>query len=143
MATSTQSTQAILRIKRSDLAHDRPGAQAITEGELALNMNEADPGLYFKDTAGSIRKVGAITLGANAPNVSPSGSSGNSIGELWADNDLCLNVFDGSSFVKLYAYPKLPIVDTLPNEAAPGTLLYQRGGGGLQIFIDGGWQSAS
>ena len=143
MATSTQSTQALLRIKRSELPHDRPKTTAITDGELALNTNEVDPGLYFKDSAGNIRKVGASTLGSSAPNESPSGSSGNSIGELWIDNDLCLNVFDGSAFVKVYAYPKLPIVETLPNEAAPGTLLYQRGGGGLQIFIDGGWESVS
>ena len=143
MATSTQSTQAILKHKRSDVPHDRPKATAINDGELAINFNAVDPGVYYKDTDGSIRKVGAITLGIAPPNVSPSGSLGNSIGELWADNDVCLNVFDGSDFVKVYAYPKLPVVDTLPNEAPPGSLLYQKGGGGLQIFIDGSWESAS
>jgi hypothetical protein len=70
-------------IKRSDTASKRPDPNALFDGELALNFDAATGGLYYKDTDDNIVKVGPCQVSATAPNSSPAGSTGNSIGEFW------------------------------------------------------------
>lgn len=86
--------------KNSVVASKRPtGAQLVT-GELGLNSEATDPGLYFEDSAGNIRKVGGAHYGATAPNAAAAGQAGNSVGELWYNTaDLKLYIWDGAAWV--------------------------------------------
>lgn len=58
--------------RRSPLLSKRPEIYDIDDGELALNYNSDEPGLYFKDIAPDgtrrIRKIGPIHYGSVAPN---------------------------------------------------------------------------
>ena len=78
----------------------RPTAAQIIPGELALNTGSTDPGLYFEDSAGNIRKVSGCHVGGTGPNSTPSGQAGNSAGELWYDTaQKVLKVYDGVSWI--------------------------------------------
>ena len=70
-----------------------------------MSFGAADPGLYFKDSAGSIRKFGSNHYGATAPNSTPLGSTGNSVGETWVDNSASyyLRVWTGAAWQKVGA----------------------------------------
>ena len=80
------STPYILLTNRSSQASDRPNLSAAQQGRLALSYGSSDPGVYFQDTAGSIRKVGPNHYAATAPNSAPLGLAGNSVGETWVDS---------------------------------------------------------
>jgi hypothetical protein len=100
------STPSILLLKRSGLSSDRPSGVVVQGGELAISRGAVDPGLYFEDTAGAIRKIGPAHFGTTAPNSSPAGIPGNSVGELWTDSstpESYLNVWTGSAWVKVGA----------------------------------------
>lgn len=100
------STPVILLTKRSGNSADRPNTSTVQAGETALSFGGAEPGLYFKDSAGSIRKIGPTFYGNNAPNSSPAGSPGNSVGELWVDSSAVsyyLKAWTGSTWQKVGA----------------------------------------
>lgn len=100
------STPVILLSKRSGLSSDRPSGTILQGGELALCFGAADPGLYFEDSAGAVRKIGPAGYGTTAPNSSPAGLAGNSVGELWTDNNGAtryLKVWTGGAWVKIDA----------------------------------------
>ena len=67
---------------------------------MALSFGAADPGMYYKDSAGHIRKIGGAQYATTAPNSSPVGSTGNSVGELWAEaaGNTILSVWTGASW---------------------------------------------
>jgi hypothetical protein len=100
------STPSILLLKRSGLSSDRPSGVVVQGGELAISRGATDPGLYFEDTGGAIRKIGPPHYGTTAPNSTPAGIPGNSVGELWTDSsspNSYLNVWTGSAWVKIGA----------------------------------------
>ena len=100
------STPVISLLKRSGNSSDRPSGSVVVNGELAFSFGSADPGLYFEDSAGSIRKVGPPGYGTTAPNATPVGLPGNSIGELWTDSNssaFYLKVWTGAAWQKIYA----------------------------------------
>lgn len=100
------STPVIILSKRSGNSSDRPNTATVQAGEVAMSFGAADPGLYFKDSAGSIRKFGSNHYGATAPNSSPVGSTGNSVGELWSDSSTSnyyLRVWTGAAWQKVGA----------------------------------------
>lgn len=99
------STPVILLTKRTGNASDRPNTATVQAGEAALSFGAADPGLYFRDSASSIRKVGPPHYGSTAPNSSPVGSSGNSVGELWVEDSspYYMQVWNGSAWQKVGA----------------------------------------
>jgi hypothetical protein len=89
---------------RSSTANKRPTASGLSDGQLGINTASGTPGVFFKDSAGTVTKVGPAHVGSTAPNVSPAGSAGNSLGELWVDNSTTingLNYYTGSAFVNL------------------------------------------
>jgi hypothetical protein len=89
---------------RSSTASKRPTASGLAEGQLAINTASGTPGLFLKDSAGAVVKVGPVHVGASAPNAVPAGSAGNSTGELWVNNSTTihgLNYYTGSAFVNL------------------------------------------
>jgi len=100
------STPVILLLKRTGNAADRPNTSTVQTGEAALSFGGAEPGMYFKDSAGAIRKIGPTFYGTAAPNSSPVGSTGNSVGELWVDSSSSayyMKIWNGSSWQKVGA----------------------------------------
>jgi hypothetical protein len=79
------STPYIILTNRSSQASDRPNSSAAQQGRLAISYGASDPGVYFQDTGGSIRKVGPNHYATTAPNAAPLGLAGNSVGETWVD----------------------------------------------------------
>ena len=69
------------------MAQKRPSPAPLLDGQVAVNMNAAEPGLFFKQTNDTLTKVGPALVNTSglAPNSSPAGSSGNSVGETWFD----------------------------------------------------------
>ena len=60
---------------RSGVANKRPIPTIMSEGQIALNTNEASPGLFFKDSNGDLVKVGPVHIGTSAPNSSPASTA--------------------------------------------------------------------
>jgi hypothetical protein len=87
-------------LKRSGTASKRPVAASMALGELDLNYDASTGGVFYKDTAGAVVKVGPAQVGSTAPNASPAGSSGNSVGEFWYDTGAsALKIWNGSAWV--------------------------------------------
>jgi hypothetical protein len=89
---------------RSSTANKRPLPAAMADGQLAANTNTASPGLFFKDSAGELVKLGPVHVGTAAPNASPAagGETGNATGELWLDTSVTpnqLKTWNGSAWV--------------------------------------------
>ena len=99
------TTPVTLLSKRSGNTSDRPLDTTIQAGELAINFAAAENGLYFKDSVGSIRKVTGVHYGSSAPNSTPAGATGNSVGEIWVDSGTnnFWRVWDGTTFIKIGA----------------------------------------
>lgn len=88
-------------LKRSATASKRPTGASMAFGELNLNYDAATGGLFYKDSAGNVVKVGPCQVSSTAPNASPAGSSGNSAGEFWFDTSTqTLKLYDGTSWVE-------------------------------------------
>jgi len=100
------STPVTSLLKRTGNASDRPSGNIIVNGELAMSFGAADPGVYFEDSAGNIRKIGPTAYGTVAPNAVPVGLAGNSLGELWTDSNTTtyyLKVWNGTAWQKVGA----------------------------------------
>jgi hypothetical protein len=88
---------------RSNTANKRPTASGMVDGQVAINTNATNPGLFFKDAGDGIRKVGPVFIGSSAPNSSPAagGSTGHSIGEQWLDTSgsrYVVKTYDGTAW---------------------------------------------
>lgn len=70
-----------VQMKRSSVLGKRPNNQYLEPGELALNTNQADPGLFFETNTGDIAKVGPTHIGINPPQ----SEVGYGPGETWLD----------------------------------------------------------
>lgn len=85
---------------RSNTASKRPVPGNLSQGQIALNTNVASTGLFFADASGNLIKAGPVHIGTSAPNSSPAGHTGNSVGEIWLDttsgNDL--KIYDGTAW---------------------------------------------
>ena len=87
-------------LKRSGTADKRPDPAAMALGELDLNYDDITGGIFYKNASGSVVKVGPAQVGSTAPNATPAGEAGNSVGEFWYDTaNAELKIFDGSSWV--------------------------------------------
>ena len=67
-----------IQLKKSAVSQKQPFASDLAVGELALNYNADGPFLTCKDTAGNVRKLNNVWVGATPP-TSPSA------GDLWLD----------------------------------------------------------
>ena len=153
------STPVILLSKRSGNSSDRPDTTTVQAGEAAMCFGASDPGLYFKDSAGSIRKFGSNHYGTAAPNSTPAGSTGNSVGETWVDSstsEYYLRVWTGGAWQKVGAgfadsatnattattaqsADAIRVVTTLP-AASTGAIVYLNvAPSGLYVSANGGW----
>lgn len=90
--------------RRSSLLYDRPYPTRLGSGELAVNLNPGDPGLYFADSTASpstkLIKVGPTFIGSAAPNTPATGYAVFSKGESWLDTSSTYihKMFDGTSW---------------------------------------------
>ncbi len=66
-----------LIFKRSSVLGKRPSSAVIEPGEIALNTNSTDPGLFFEVSSGDVVKVGPTAVMPTAPTSTPE------LGELW------------------------------------------------------------
>jgi hypothetical protein len=71
-----------LQNKRSSIKGRRPSNQYLEPGELALNTNQEDPGLFFETNTGAIAKAGPTSIGLNPPE----SEVGYGPGETWLDS---------------------------------------------------------
>ena len=70
-----------LQHKRSSIQGRRPADQYLEPGELALNTNQNDPGLFFETNTGDIAKAGPTAIGLTPPE----SEVGYGPGEAWYD----------------------------------------------------------
>jgi len=118
---------------RSSTANKRPTPGSMSDGQLALNTNVASPGAFFKDSTGALVKAGPVHVGTTAPNASPAGSSGNSIGEQWLDTSASpaqLKVWNGTAWVS--ALPDELPVSKLADGSARQLLQTDAAGTGVE-----------
>lgn len=97
---------------RSSTASKRPTASNLSDGQIAINYEPSDPGIYLKSATGTLIKVAPTYCGSTAPNASPAtgGSSGNSKGETWLDttyNPGCLKIWTGSQWDEVGRFSSL------------------------------------
>ena len=71
-----------LQHKRSSVAGRRPDNRYLEPGELALNTNASDPGVYFELNDGTIAKAGPTSIGLTPPET----EVGHGTGESWLDS---------------------------------------------------------
>lgn len=92
-----------IQLKKSAVSQKQPFASDLAVGELALNYNADGPFLTCKDSAGNVRKLNHVWVGAAAP-TSPSA------GDQWLDTSAAtavLKVYKDSSstWVNVTAIP--------------------------------------
>jgi hypothetical protein len=87
--------------RRSTLLYDRPFPTRLGIGEISLNANAGDPGIYFADSVNStLIKIGPTFVGSTAPNLLPTGYTSLSKGESWLDtaSTQILKIYDGAAW---------------------------------------------
>lgn len=87
--------------RRSTLLYDRPYPNKLGVGEIGLNTNAGDPGLYFADSTNtSLFKIGPTFIGSTAPNLAPAGYTSLSKGESWLDtaSTYIHKIYDGTTW---------------------------------------------
>lgn len=91
-----------IQLLRSSIEKKRPAPSVLLDGQVALNLNFKEPGLFFRLTNGQLAKVGPVAYSFDglAPNTAPVGFAGNSVGEEWLDDRITfdnaiLKLWDG------------------------------------------------
>ena len=117
-----------IQLLRSSIANFRPDPSQLLEGQPAVNIDATQPGLFFKDSNGTLVKFGPAAVSTTPPNQSPAGFPGNSKGELWFNvNTQTLQVWTGAAWVdcqpvetgytKVIVQPTPPDLEIYPNGA--------------------------
>lgn len=99
---------------RSGTANKRPLASGLADGQIAINYNETDPGIYLRGSSNALIKVSPTYVGSTAPNASPAtgGATGNTKGETWLDTSTTpalLKVWSGSTWTPCFAYGSIDL----------------------------------
>jgi hypothetical protein len=135
-----------VQLLRSEVLNKRPDPQKLLAGQPGVNINSAQPGLFFADDTGNtLFKVGPCSVGTVAPNLGVN----NTLGELWLDMSSTFNspgpklkVWDGTQWVNCmpYTYANTIVSDTEPTIGIhpPGTLWWDSGTGLLFVLYDDG-----
>lgn len=121
--------------RRSTLLNDRPFPPRLGVGELALNANAGEPGIYFSDsTQTSLIKVGPTFVGSTAPNSSPSGFTSLSKGESWLDtaSTQIFKIYDGTAWQTTKAVAS--IFNGKPTNPVDGQLHYDKALSRLYVY---------
>tara|TARA_R100001463_G_scaffold8599_3_gene26262 strand:- start:251 stop:682 length:432 start_codon:yes stop_codon:yes gene_type:complete len=125
--------------RRSSTLRDRPFPIRLGAGELAINNNSGDPGLYFADNTASpstkLIKVGPTHVDTTAPNTSAVGFTSLSKGESWLDtaSTHVLKIYDGSSWQLVKAVAS--VAAGQPANPVDGQLHYDTSASKLKIYL--------
>ena len=121
----------------SRLLYDRIFPSRVADGELAINFNATEPGLYFRDNTATPKlvKVGPIHVGNTAPNAIPAGNTVLSKGESWLDttSTQIFKIYDGTN----WQTPKAEASRTasgFPTNPIDGQLHYNKSVPALYIY---------
>jgi len=129
-------TTQILRL-RSSLLYDRPFPIRLGVGEIAVNLNPTEPGLYFADSATTpaLVKIGPICVGTTQPNSAPAGQTGLCKGESWLDQSSTqiFKIYDGTAFQTPKAVASTS-VSGFPINPIDGQLHYDKSVPALYIY---------
>lgn len=134
------------------MLNKRPDPDKLLPGQPGVNINSAEPGLFFADDTGSkLFKVGPCAVGTVAPNTGATGAPGqlgNTLGELWLDmnGDLplfpgpTLKVWDGANWINCFPAPSIYaavlIQDTVPPlNVHPDNTLWWNSATGLMYVL--------
>ncbi len=136
---------------RSTVPHKRPDAALLVDGQMAQNQAVESPGAFIKLADGTLSKVGPTHVGPTAPNSTPAGTAGNSVGETWLNTSLTkpvLNVWNGVEWVKASSSGSgCWVGDAPPTEYEQGSLWWNSSNGTLYVWYDDGdtqqWVEAS
>ncbi len=114
----------------------------MAEGQIAMNYAAATPAMFIKDSLGQAVKVGPTHVGAAAPNATPAGAVGNSLGESWLDisgAEPVFKVWDGAQWVSAGGGGATVTTDDVP-PAAPndGDLWWDSVSTTLFVWYDDG-----
>ena len=126
--------------RRSSLLNDRPFPIRIGDGEIALNLNPADPGLYFADSTPApstgLIKVGPVHVDSTAPNAAPTGFTSYSKGEEWLNttSSEILNIHDGANWLQPTAVASVSN-GSFPASPINGQLHYDESVSTLYIYL--------
>jgi hypothetical protein len=89
-----------IQVKRSATLNKRPDPATLQFGELAVNYNASSTGAFYAADNGTLVKIGPAAVASTAPNASPAGFAGNSVGEFWFNTaTTALNVYNGTAWV--------------------------------------------
>ena len=91
-----------IQLLRTTEPNLRPNPANLSDGMPMVTLNESDPGLFFKLQDDSLCKIGPCAISPLAPNSSPTGQSGNTVGEFWLDTSSAidqLKVWNGTTWV--------------------------------------------
>jgi len=141
-----------IQLLRSIVFNKRPDPTKLLSGQPAVNINAAQPGLFFRDNSagGQLFKVGPCAVGATAPNAGATGAgSGNTQGELWLDTGSTpahpgptLKVWDGTQWINClpYTYANVIVSDSAPTigDHIPGTLWWNSSTGLMYVLYNDG-----
>lgn len=91
-------TRDIYQNIRSAIFAKRPLSTVLEDGELAVGYHTDEVGVYLRDTAGKVRKIGPAYVGPLPPNPAAVAGGYNTLsdGELWVDTS------DTTAVVKYY-----------------------------------------
>ena len=127
--------------RRSSLLNDRPVPTRIGAGELCVNTNAGDPGLYFADATAApstgLIKVGPTHVGTTQPNNAPVGFTSFSKGESWLDtaSTHILKIHDGTTWQLPKAIASITAsAGTYPSNPVNGQLHYTESNTTLYIY---------
>jgi hypothetical protein len=141
-----------IQFLRSVLFNKRPDPTLLLSGQPGVNLNPAEPGLFFADSTGtSLFKVGPCAIGATAPNtgaIAPS-ALGNCVGELWLDTATSaghpfptLKVWNGAAWIQCmpYSYANTVVSPTAPSLTThpDGTLWWNSATGLMYVLYNDG-----
>jgi hypothetical protein len=113
---------------RSSTANKRPLPANMADGQVAVNTNTSSPGLFVKDSASGLLKIGPTHIGTTAPNLSPAagGATGNTVGEQWLDTagaNPLLKVWDGSAWKTVQPVTTGTVVSTTDVGTVTSTMI--------------------
>lgn len=132
-----------IQLLRSAVPYLRPDPSVLADGMPMVNLAPEEPGMYLRLTNGALVKIGPTHIGSSAPNSTPTGFSGNAVGELWIDNTdpdkVILKAWNGSSWDQVRGGSE---TETGPNPPAgpdPGDQWFDTANGVLNYWDGTQW----
>jgi hypothetical protein len=126
---------------RSTVPHKRPDPALLVDGQAAQNQALESPGMFIKDAAGGLIKVGPTHVGPTAPNSTPAGVAGNSVGEQWVDTagpKPILKTWDGAQWLASGGGATVETGDIAPATPIKGDLWFRTDVGQLYVWYEDG-----